>query len=198
MGASRLEFRTLHQWASSQAARSGQLLEWVVEHLCQPHEDLGRPGPVCPFTHKALTRNLIEVAVVPEHVRSIEAIVHLAHGEASAFLQRHGLCPSEQPSAIMVFRHFSAADCRHLLLPAHRAAKPLVVSQGLMLGEFFPGHDLPGVRNPQFPAGEAPMPLLVIRRMVRQDADFLRSEPAHVFASYQRRFGTDVTSSTAG
>jgi hypothetical protein len=60
------------------------------------------------------------------------------------------------------------------------------------LGEFFPGYALQGLRNRRFRAGEAPLPMLVIRRMVRQDGDFLVEGPSDLYRQYQQRFGERV------
>jgi hypothetical protein len=135
---------------------------------------------------------LLDIAAVPDDVRAVDEIVDVVRGEAAAFIDRHGLDTRHQPAAILVFPHFDYLDCMDLLLPAHRAAKPVLVAQGLMLGEFFPGYDLAGLRNPGFRAGEAPMPMLVIRRMVKQDGDFLSEGSPDLLHHYEQRFGDRV------
>jgi hypothetical protein len=32
--------------------------DWIESYVIKPHEDLGRPGPVCPFVPGALERKL--------------------------------------------------------------------------------------------------------------------------------------------
>lgn len=192
MAASRLRFRTLQEWVTCSPAAFPDLVEWVLGYLCQPHADVGRAGPVCPYVPKAVKHHLLTIAAVPDDIRSVDAIVDMVHGEATRFIERHGWDTRHQPAAVMLFPHFTYTDCEDLLLPAHRAAKPELVAQGLMLGEFFPGCDLRGLRNPRFRAGEAPLPMLVIRRMVKQDGDFLREGSPDLLHHYEQRFGTRV------
>src|SRR5574340_1483990 len=35
---------------------SGELRKWATEYLCEPHEELGRSGPVCPFTGPSIAQ----------------------------------------------------------------------------------------------------------------------------------------------
>jgi hypothetical protein len=192
MVASRLQFHTLQEWATCGPAGLPDLSEWVHGYLCQPHTDVGRTGAVCPYVPKAVKRRLLDVALVPDDICTLDDVVDLVCGEAAAFVERHGWDTRHEPAWIMLFAHFTYSDCHDLLLPAHRAAKPTLVSRGLMLGEFFPGYDLQGLRNRRFRAGEAPLPMLVIRRMVRQDGDFLVEGPSDLYRQYQQRFGERV------
>src|SRR4051812_22312043 len=50
------------------------ILGWTREFLCKPHPDLGREGPVCPFTQPSLTQKLFWVTMIrgPE-INQLEA-----------------------------------------------------------------------------------------------------------------------------
>lgn len=43
---------------------------WVLEYLCQPNSQLGRPGPVCPFAAPAYQDGTIWVRIAAEHVNN--------------------------------------------------------------------------------------------------------------------------------
>jgi hypothetical protein len=74
------------------------------------------------------------------------------------------------------------------------ALKPGFADAGLMLGEFHPRHDRPGLHNPTFRPLVAPLHLLVVRELVRADLRFLdhprypRKKVERFLAAYRRKF----------
>ncbi|MEO0867043.1 MAG: DUF6875 domain-containing protein, partial [Cyanobacteria bacterium J06642_11] len=54
-----------------------------------------------------------------------------------------------------------------------RRLKPFFVEKRLMLGEFYPGNQSPGLHNPDFRPLQSPVPMLVIRSMTEPDLPFL-------------------------
>ena len=40
------------------------ILEWTRVFLCRPHPDLGREGPVCPFTQPSLNQKLFWLTMI--------------------------------------------------------------------------------------------------------------------------------------
>jgi hypothetical protein len=79
----------------------------------------------------------------------------------------------------------------------HERLKPSFVSQGLMLGEFYPASIKTGLRNPGWHPLRSSPPLLVIRFMVRPDIAFL-SDSQDFVQAYLSRFplegGTELRS----
>ena len=43
---------------------AAELRRWIVEYLCQSHPDLGRPGPVCPYTRRAVASRYLWAAFI--------------------------------------------------------------------------------------------------------------------------------------
>ena len=41
------------------------IIDWAHSYLCQSHVDLGREGPVCPYTQSSLERRLFLLTVYP-------------------------------------------------------------------------------------------------------------------------------------
>ena len=77
------------------------------------------------------------------------------------------------------------------LLAIHARLKTAFVTRGLMIGQFHPRCDEPGLWNNDFRPLQAPRPLLAIRQMVSSDLPFLLRVDAHKEA-YFDRFGPDL------
>ncbi len=65
------------------------------------------------------------------------------------------------------------------------------VARGLMLGQFHPHCDEPGLWNDDFRPLRSPVPLLGIRHMVPTDFPFWKNDKT-LFARYLERFREDV------
>jgi hypothetical protein len=74
---------------------------------------------------------------------------------------------------VIVFAGLDPAEAPDYINGLHHRLKPSFVASGMMLGEFFHSCEKPGLRNPEFRPLRSPLPLLVIRPMVRQDIVFL-------------------------
>src|SRR6185295_15248238 len=61
--------------------------EWIKTYVVEPHKDLGRAGPVCPFVPGALERKALWLA--PEQIagRDVPAVVELMKGYQRLFLE---------------------------------------------------------------------------------------------------------------
>src|SRR5262245_55510167 len=62
---------------------------WIEAIIVEPHADLGRAGPVCPFVPVSLEHKTLWLA--PEHAagRSPAAVVELVRGYQRRFLDAH-------------------------------------------------------------------------------------------------------------
>ncbi|MGK5630847.1 DUF6875 domain-containing protein [Streptomyces sp. URMC 123] len=152
----------------------GPVHDWVARHIARPHPDLGRKGAVCPFVPPALRLDLVRFALAEPAVRDEDDLYAAA------------LALKEHWSAMEPVSGRHAADRTivlvlpgvptRTLIRVHDRAKPLYVAAGMMLGEFFPGHPGPGLRNPAFRPLHSDVPLLVARAMVPNDLPFLAEE----------------------
>lgn len=152
--------------------RAAELRRWALEYLCQSHPDLGRPGPVCPYTSRAIAlRCLWAVFITGRDIdrQRIAAIVADLYDLFPAMPPRDG--PDSKLKAVLaVFPDLTEyAD----IDTVQRDQKSRFVEQGLMLGQFYPGCTVAGLHNPAFPALDAPLPMLAIRHMVPTDFPFL-------------------------
>ncbi|MCD9140722.1 DUF6875 domain-containing protein [Streptomyces albireticuli] len=145
--------------------------DWVREHVARPHPDLGRKGAVCPFVPLSQRLGLIRYALAEPPVTDEAGLT-----AAVAALKAHWLAmePRDGQHAvdktIVLVLPGAAAET---VVRVHDRAKPGFVADGMMLGEFFPGHPGPGLHNPGFRPLHSDIPLLVARSMVTNDLPFL-------------------------
>ncbi|MFC5147080.1 DUF6875 domain-containing protein [Streptomyces aureoversilis] len=148
--------------------------EWISGHVARPHPDLGRRGAVCPFVPLSQRLGLIRYALAEPPVRDEAGLV-----AAVAALKAHWLAMEPHSgqhtidkTIVLVLPGVAAAT----VVRVHDRLKPEFVAEGMMLGEFFPGHPGPGLHNPDFRPLHSDTPLLVARSMVGNDLPFLAEQ----------------------
>jgi hypothetical protein len=170
------------------------VLEWMRGFLAQPHPRLGRKGSVCPFVPIALELDTIWMTEVAEDVPSLERISASIIEYRDVFLATE---PTSGPEAINKAFLVTFPSLSHLgpegtaiIDTVQASLKKYFVDMGLMLGEFHPANDSPGLRNPDFRPLRSPIPMLAIRHMVESDLPFLVREryPPKVRVSFLRSY----------
>lgn len=175
----RLERSACRSSESAALAGDEELYEqgrrWLREFVMQPHSNLGRSGAVCPFARPseevgALCFATLDVAGVtyPDFVRLVldlpqiyrQIRVRLSAPEALFSLVTfvRGIEPTE---------HFRFIDVCHV------SAKPVFMYYGLMLGEFHPQSQVPGVRSKDFRPMRSEAPAFVVRSIAPHDSLFI-------------------------
>lgn len=181
-----------HELIRRYATELKTVSEWAREYLCKPHPELGRRGPVCPFTQASLDRGAFLMAVLPGRPSGTAELTQVIERYRDWFTV---LAPRGRPDSahttILVLLPDMADD-----LPSIDAAqaelKDAFVPHGLMIGEFHDGPpDKAGLWNPDFRPLSCPVPMLVIRHMVGTDLPFLVGDATHL-AAYRRLFGDHV------
>jgi hypothetical protein len=166
---------------------AAELREWTRGYLCRPHPDLGRPGPVCPYAGSSIARQYLWAAFIEGHdldTEDIAAVVDDLH-DLFPILPPQDKNEAKLKAVVAVFPDLTNyADLDTVQLDQ----KTRFVDQGLMLGQFYPGCKNAGLHNPDFPALDAPLPLLAVRHMAATDFPFLATRHEwidsylHVFA----------------
>jgi Domain of unknown function (DUF6875) len=173
------------------------IAEWVRQYLTNPHPELGRSGPVCPYVPTALKRGLLYLTVQPGG-RDVLDTTEVAQTVLRYRDWFRELEPREEPAAqfktiLILFPDVCAADAPEVIDRTQAALKPAFVEAGLMIGQF---HQLPptdsGLWNPDFRPLRSPVPLLAIRHMVSSDLPFLDKEQ-QMLEAYRRVFGNNLT-----
>ena len=171
--------------SSDAAVALRSVAEWLDGYISRPHHGLGRSGEVCPWTRRTIDLGRLEL--VP--ISSTDG------AEVDAILEtlKDRFVSAESPkttdvgfrSIVAVFHRLDPAAAAEFIVAAHARSKPAFLDRGLMLGEFYPTCDKPGLRNPTFRPLRSPVPLLVVRQMVEPDIEFLLDKDEFV-ESYLR------------
>lgn len=171
------------------------MADYCRNFLTRSHPALGRAGPVCPYTRRGITRNLLSLTHCRLDGSDDYAIVQAMIGLRTAYLTRDaGLAENDRPfhAIVVLFPHLQEEEAAPLIERLHKRLKPDFTDLGLMIGEFYPGCDSAGLHNPDFRPLQTPVPALVIRHMTIADAPFLAGDP-RFRASYGRQFGEEGT-----
>lgn len=151
---------------------------WLTSYVTQPHPDLGRTGPVCPFVAPAVSAGTVFFASYrfdgePSLERMNRALEEALRCFQLLAWQEEKV---ELASLIVIFPDLEQDDW-HLIDDGHSASKTKFVEAGCMLGQFHPECEEPAARNPAFPVNRAPLPLMVIRHIASHDILFLDENP---------------------
>lgn len=150
-----------------------EVASWLENHVSRPHPALGRSGEVCPWTRRTIDLGKLLLTPVPsDDAAVVDAIVLTLLRRFLKLEPTKGVDASFR-SMIGVFHRLDPEKAASFLVATHTRLKPAFLERGLMLGEFFPTNDKPGLRNPSFKALRSPIPLLVVRMMVEADVEFL-------------------------
>lgn len=166
---------------------------WASDYLTNPHPQLGRKGPVCPFAQASMDRGTFYLGLyrgVPADQDEVAATLTYYR---DWFLE---MGPSQGTAAqfrtiLILFPDVPSDSLSRFIDESQEALKIDYVSHGLMIGEF---HDTPpdkaGLWNDDFRPLHSPVPLLAIRHMVPTDLPFLSHDHDYMQA-YLRRFSYD-------
>jgi hypothetical protein len=170
------------------------IVNWAREYLCQPHSELGRDGPVCPFVPYSLQHCLFFVTVQRgEHLTESD-VYDTVMKYRDWFLEmepREG-SESRYKSINILFPDIPLENAPQIIDTIQLALKPEFVARGLMIGQF---HGTPpaegGLWNPDFRPLKSPIPLLSMRHMVPTDFAFLTKDKRYV-DSYLQIHGENI------
>ncbi|OBF90866.1 hypothetical protein A5791_16065 [Mycobacterium sp. 852002-51163_SCH5372311] len=165
---------------------------WAKNWLSKSHPDLGRTGAVCPFTGTSIKKHLFWVAFVRGNNLDHDSMVGLLEEIAAALPV---LPPVDRPESIYkaVVVVFPEVTDFGQIDAVQNKCKHAFVKRGLMVGQFYPGHQEEGLRNPDFRPLDAPFAMLAVRHMVVTDYPFLRGNEKWI-AAYATRFAPEIPS----
>jgi hypothetical protein len=188
-------------WPASQVRRGevpdrhraplDEILRWSEEFLVTSNPELGRTGPVCPYTAPSLRKDLYYLGVAVDDGGGLDMPTVVSrlrdwHGRLSADLSGGD---RELLALLVVLPHFDHEDSTELD-ELQRKAKDEFVADGLMIGQFHPTCPAPGLWSKTFRPLRSPIPLLAVRQLLVFDLPFLDSE-AHLH-QYLSRFADTI------
>lgn len=153
-------------------------LGWIKRFIMQPHPDLGRKGPVCPFAQSAHEAAAMHFCAMDVGEMSFDVFIDVMLRLTSFFgrLERNmsgrpdllSLCifPRNLPAEL----YYKFIDCAHSML------KPFYMNAGLMLGEFHPLSGVHGAHSERIHPMRSDVPIFVIRLIALHDILFIDRE----------------------
>jgi hypothetical protein len=167
--------------------RFSRILKWIETFLCAPNTELGRLGDVCPFARTAVLRRSIQF--FSNHSQSVLCLSDDVEMHRDEFLAS-GATDDIYRCRIIV--PDSLGDASQAIEYVQKQLKPSFVEHHLMVGQFFPDCEEPGLRNKAFRPLQTPVPLIAIRNMVPTDIAFLYGNEQYV-TTYMKKFGNRGT-----
>jgi hypothetical protein len=176
---------TLYEPADPLDADLRLIATWAAAFLNAPHVQLGRRGPVCPYTRASMDRGAFLLARAGAG-DDVEATVGRYRRWFGELHDSYG----DLLTVLVLSPDVDGTDSGALDAIQARL-KDSFVGEGLMVGQFHPRCERGGLWNERFRPLRAPVPLLAIRRMVSSDLPFLLDAPGHLSA-YLSRFAPDI------
>jgi len=162
--------------AASDLTALQAVASWTKTFVARPHNDLGRPGPVCPFVPTALERKTLWLSPARVADRGVPQIVQLISGYKKLFLnapQPIDGDDADYKSIVVVFTDLPGDRAKGLFDEVlQQLAVPSYVQDGLVLGGFYGSSMGSALYNPGFRPFTAPVPFLLMRRAVISDWKF--------------------------
>jgi len=173
--------------------------DWIETFVVEPHRDLGRAGPVCPFVPGSLERKTLWLA--PEQIadRDVPAVIELMNGYRRLFLDAQ---PTDGDDAIykvivVVFTDLSADRTQSVFDDVlEHLAVPSYVEDGIVFGPFYKGNEGTAIYNASFRPFQSPVPFLFMRQGVISDWKFFLDDEDWL-SLWARRFGESAVHALA-
>ena len=165
---------------------------FVSRHLTGKHSDLGRAGPICPFARQGSATGGIrfaDCAALPGEEARIAEIMAQVRREFLCWGEGSGI-PQMLRAYVVTFSALDGPEDAAMIEKVQKRLKPDYVESGLMIGQFFPGCEEGGIRNPAFRPLNAPVISLAVRFMTLADAPFMLGDP-RFRAAFVAQHGAD-------
>jgi hypothetical protein len=165
--------------------------DWIKTFVVEPHEELGRAGPVCPFVPGALERKTFWLA--PEQIggRGVPEVVELMDGYKKLFLNTEPTDGDDAASKVIVVVFTDLSADRALAVfdgVLEQLAVPSYADDGIIFGPFYEGNEGTAIYNASFRPFQSPVPFLFVRHTVVSDWKFFVDDDSSL-GPWARRFG---------
>jgi hypothetical protein len=185
--------------AEADLAALRAVADWIKAFVLRPHEDLGRPGPVCPFVPGALERKTLWLAPEPIADRGVPDVVELMDGYKSLFLETQPIDGGDAvyKVIVVVFPDLPAARAPAVFDDVlQQLALPSYEEDGILFGPFYEGNEGTAIYNASFRPFQSPVPFLFVRNGVLSDWKFFLDNEDWLNL-WARRFGESAVDALA-
>jgi len=167
--------------------------EWIKAFIVRPHDELGRPGSVCPFVPGSVERQTLWLG--PEQIGDggVPHVVELMNGYKRRLLERGG-GPTDGDGTnynviVVVLMDLSAERAGGVFDEVlEHIAVPSYVEDGIVFGPFYDGNQATAIYNRGFRPFQSPVPFLFVRHGVVSDWKFFLDKEDWL-TLWARRFG---------
>lgn len=149
--------------------------DWITNFLGRPHEDLGRPGAVCPFVTPAIAENMLKITssdIEPD----ADALHSLLQERKAKFIATQSGCDSSNliyASHVIVLPKYKTSEHTKIMDEVQASLKIEFMNEGLMIGQFHPHLNTPGLHSAAFLPHRCPTSCFGIRHMIPSDHVFI-------------------------
>ncbi|HEX2575145.1 MAG TPA: hypothetical protein VHK88_02280 [Aquihabitans sp.] len=162
--------------------------DWITTFVARPHEDLGRPGTVCPFVPMSLGDRTLWLSPVDIGEGSASQVVDVLEGHKRMLLET---APEgdEHAVIVVVFTGVTADRAQDLFGEAlQQIAVPAYVDDGIVFGPFSEANRAGAIYNRDFQPFRSPVPFVFVRYGVVGDWKFFLDDPEW-FGHWANHFG---------
>ena len=175
------------------------MADWTRAFIIKPNTELGRSGPICPFTPVALEHDTLWLALEHTTQRTVKEMRERIKGYNRLLLSRSPADGdiAEYQAIVVVFTDLPAAEAKDFfeaLLPP--IGLSFYAEDGLVIGPFYEGNEGTAIYNANFRPFTSPVPSLLRRRAVVSDWKFFLNNPEW-FAVWKRTHGDEGTEALA-
>jgi len=176
--------------------------EWINTFIVRPHDELGRPGPVCPFVPGSLERQTLWLAPQQIGDGGVPHVVELMNGYKRRLLERGG-GPTHGDGTnydviVVVLMDLSAERAGGVFDEVvEHIAVPSYAEDGIVFGPFYDGNQATAIYNKGFRPFQSPVPFLFVRHGVVSDWKFFLDKEDWL-TLLARRFGESAVHALAG
>ena len=165
-------------------------LWWSENFLTRHQADLGRAGPTCPFVRASLDKETFWLTAVKDSNPDRTQFETLLLGYRDWFLELEPAIgdDSQYKTILILLPNVAPKDYSTIIEGTQVKLKPEFVEQELMIGQFHPLCEEPGVRNPSFRPLKSPVPLLAIRKIAAGDIVFMKAGDGRYDQQYLRSY----------
>lgn len=174
--------------------------DWTRTFVVQPHRELGRAGPVCPFTPLAIEQKALWLAAERSAGRSTTEVIQLIAGYQQLLLANPPVDgdAAGNKSVVVVFTDLPAAQAKDFFGSVlQQIGVRSYEDVGLVMGPFYEGNEGTAIYNANFRPFQSPVPLLLMRRAVISDWKFFLNDESWL-GLWARRYGERAVEALAG
>jgi hypothetical protein len=174
--------------SAEDAGAIAEALAWAERFLVSPNPRLGRKGPVCPYMRHTLDEQLCFVISRGDRECDSYELRTALRATRQQFSELQLATPPAVRHLVTILVVLPRIDRTSSagLDALHASLKDEFVQAGLMLGQFHPRCEAPGLWNRDFRPLQSPVPLMAIREMIPSDLPFLVSSPIHASTYFER------------